>query len=80
VFHDDFRAVVCSSHGGAAPQVRARAAVRDEVFRWGLGNVDVDPGETLLKLVAQSAARLASHRSSSPNFYGWQKLNDHERV
>lgn len=53
-------ALVCCKHGGAAPQVKARAAVRAEVMAWGLDAPDVDPGETLLKLVAQSAAR--AHR------------------
>lgn len=48
---------VCRVHGAAAPQVKAKAAVRAEVMRWGLDVADVDPGETLLKLVAQSAAR-----------------------
>lgn len=48
---------VCPAHGGSAPQVRAKAAVRDEVLRWGLGTPDVDPGEILLRLVSQSAAR-----------------------
>ncbi len=50
-------AVVCRMHGGAAPQVKAKAAVRAEVMRWGLGDSKVDPGEVLLRLVSQSAAR-----------------------
>lgn len=50
-------ATVCVAHGGSAPQVRAKAAVRAELMSWGLDAPDVDPGETLLKLVAQSAAR-----------------------
>jgi hypothetical protein len=50
-------ATVCEAHGGNAPQVRAKAAVRAEVMRWGLGDTTVDPGETLLRLVSQSAAR-----------------------
>jgi hypothetical protein len=50
--------VVCIAHGGAAPQVRAKAAVRDEVMHWGLGDAHTDPGETLLRLVSQSAARV----------------------
>lgn len=48
---------VCNSHGGGAKQVRAKAAVRAEVMEWGLGDTTVDPGETLLRLVSQSAAR-----------------------
>lgn len=50
-------ALVCHKHGGAAPQVRAMAAVRAEAMRWGLGDTHVDPGEVLLRLVSQSAAR-----------------------
>lgn len=50
-------ATVCRYHGGNAPQVKAMAAVRAELFRWGLGDQAADPGETLLRLVSQSAAR-----------------------
>lgn len=49
---------VCTAHGGKAPQVAAKAAVRAEVMKWGLGDTTVDPGETLLRLVSQSAARV----------------------
>lgn len=48
---------VCAMHGAKAPQVRARAAVIAEVQSWGLGDTTVDPGETLLRLVSQSAQR-----------------------
>lgn len=48
---------VCPSHGGKAPKVRAMAAVRAEVSRWGLADSAVEPGEQLLRLVSQSAAR-----------------------
>ncbi|EOD66895.1 hypothetical protein [Amycolatopsis vancoresmycina] len=48
---------VCTVHGGRAPQVAAKAAVRAELENWGLGDTNVDPGEVLLKLVSQSAAR-----------------------
>lgn len=48
---------VCGSHGGKAPQVAAKAAVRAELEAWGLGDTNVDPGDVLLKLVSQSAAR-----------------------
>lgn len=50
-------AQVCRLHGGSAPQVKAKAAVRAEVMSWGLGDVHVDPGETLLRLVSQAATR-----------------------
>jgi hypothetical protein len=48
---------VCRFHGGASPHVASKAAVRAEVFSWGLGDTHVDPGEVLLRLVTQSAAR-----------------------
>ena len=50
-------ATVCRSHGAGSPRVAAKAAVRAEVMSWGLDAPDVDPGVTLLKLLAQSAAR-----------------------
>lgn len=50
-------ATVCPSHGGNAPQVRKRAAVRAEIESWGLGDTTVDPGETLLRLLSQAVAR-----------------------
>jgi hypothetical protein len=37
--------------------VKAKAAVRAELTHWGLGDTTVDPGEMLLRLVTQSAAR-----------------------
>lgn len=49
---------VCRSHGGAAPKVAANAAVRAEVMAWKLGTTAADPGEILLRLVTQSAARV----------------------
>ncbi len=48
----------CGSHGGNAPQVAAKAAVRAEVSAWGLTDQHADPGEVLLRLVTQSAARV----------------------
>ena len=53
---------VCRWHGGAASQVKVKAAIRAEVMNWGLGDSHVDPGEVLLRLVTQSAAR-AEHYS-----------------
>src|SRR4051794_3536948 len=50
-------ATVCYMHGGKTPKVAANAAVRAEVMQWGLTDVTADPGETLLRLVTQSAAR-----------------------
>jgi hypothetical protein len=48
---------VCRKHGGGAPAVKAKAAIRAGVMKWGLGDSTVDPGEVLLRLVTQSAAR-----------------------
>jgi hypothetical protein len=48
---------VCTVHGGKAPRVARKAAVRAELEAWGLGDSKVDPGEVLLRLVSQSAAR-----------------------
>jgi hypothetical protein len=48
---------VCGKHGGRAPQVAAKAAVRAELSAWGVTDEKIDPGEQLLRLVTQSAAR-----------------------
>lgn len=39
------------------PKAKAKAAVRAEVLAWGLTDTILDPGEVLLRLVSQSAAR-----------------------
>lgn len=52
-------ATVCGKHGGMAPNVRKRAIVRAELAEWGLADTTEDPGELLLRLVAQSARRAA---------------------
>lgn len=49
---------VCDSHGGRAPQVARKAAVRAEVMAWGLDQPTVDPGLTLLQLVSMASGRL----------------------
>jgi hypothetical protein len=54
---------VCRWHGGAAGQVKAKAAIRAEVLNSGLGDSTVDPGEVLLRLVTQSAARAQRYAS-----------------
>lgn len=49
---------LCSSHAGVSRRKhRAMGAVKVEVLNWGLGDVCADPGEVLLRLVTQSAAR-----------------------
>lgn len=52
----------CRMHSGK-PRARARAegAVVVELARWGLGDTTVDPGEVLLRLVTQSAARVQTY-------------------
>jgi hypothetical protein len=54
---------VCRYHGGSARQVKVKAAIRAEVMNWGLGDSIVDPGEVLLRLVTQSAARAQRYAS-----------------
>jgi hypothetical protein len=56
--------LVCRMHGGASPQAKAAAerrlalqAIDADIESWGLGGTDVDPGETLLRLLAQARAR-----------------------
>lgn len=48
-------------HGGRNPTYARNAAVRAEVLAWGLDAPKVDPGETLLRLLSQSAARVARY-------------------
>lgn len=50
----------CRHHAGNT-KARAKAAVRAEVSDWGLNDEHVDPGEQLLKLLAQSARRAARY-------------------
>ena len=50
-------ATVCRVHGGNAPQVRAKAAVRAELMSWKLGDAVDDPAQTLLRLITQSRIR-----------------------
>ncbi len=52
---------VCRSHGGAAPQVRKKAMVKDELDHWGVSGELVDPGTQMLRLVAQSARRVEKY-------------------
>jgi hypothetical protein len=59
---------VCSSHGGGAPQVKAKAAVRAEVMNWGLGDSTIDPGDTCS---AWSASQLLEPSGTPPNSKRW---------
>lgn len=61
-------ATVCKTHGGGTPQVRSSAAVRADFMRWGLDAPNVDPGETLLALVSQSAARVKKYAQEVQDF------------
>jgi hypothetical protein len=49
----------CRMHTGKKGAVaKAQGAVVLELRKWGLGDAHVDPGETLLRLVSQSAQRV----------------------
>lgn len=50
-------ATCCATHLRNPAAIR-NAEVRAEVMRWGLGDATTDPGEVLLRLVTQSAARV----------------------
>lgn len=52
---------ICPSHGGANRRTRGIAAVRAEVAKWSPHDVTVDPGEQLLRLVAQSSRRAGTY-------------------
>jgi hypothetical protein len=68
-------------HGGAASQVKVKAAVRAEVMNWGLGDSHVVPGEVFLRLVTQSAARAEMYaRLLQEAFDAGERLKEaHER-
>jgi hypothetical protein len=48
---------VCQVHGGAAPAVKAKAAVRAELLDWGITDKKENPEELLLRLMTQSYNR-----------------------
>lgn len=48
---------ICHAHGGAAPQVKAKAAIRAELATWRIGDALDDPAETLLRLITQARRR-----------------------
>lgn len=52
----------CRRHAGKTlARAKAEGAVRAAVIAWGLGDVCADPGEVLLRLVTQSAARAQAY-------------------
>lgn len=67
---------VCQAHGGSAPQVRAKAGVRAEVMRWGLGDTHVSPEETLLRLISQAAARVERLATELEDMVGDDETGD----
>lgn len=48
---------VCRNHGGGNLKRIAQDALVHEVRNWGLGDANIDPGETLLRLLTQSVRR-----------------------
>lgn len=52
---------MCAKHGGQLPAVQKAASVRAALHGWGLDSPTVDPAEQLLRLVSQSAARVAHY-------------------
>lgn len=65
---------VCTAHGGKAPQVRNKAAVRYAVAQWTDDMPVADPGETLLRLMTVSLLRAEQHRAELDRLvteHGW---------
>lgn len=58
---------MCKLHGGAAPQVLNKARLRADLMAFGLDAPPVDPAATLLRLVNQSAARVANYATDIAN-------------
>lgn len=54
---------VCRIHGGGSPVIQRRARVVYELEHWGVDDQHVDPGEQLLRLLAQSARRASFYGS-----------------
>lgn len=48
---------VCWNHGGANRDVKAKADIRATAMELGLGGLDVEPAEIVLRLLSQSQAR-----------------------
>lgn len=59
-------------HGGSAPQVKAKAALRVELRSWGLDSPTVDPVTTMIKLVSQSAMRVEIYATEISEFITFQ--------
>lgn len=62
---------VCAAHGGGAPQVKAKALVRFELQSWGIDeNMQLeDPGEVLMRLLAQSYGRARLYAAAIEDKY-----------
>lgn len=52
---------VCRFHGGAAPQVAARAGIRLAVSQWTDGKATANPDQTLLRLMTVAYERAVQH-------------------
>lgn len=65
---------MCPSHGGQLPQVKSSALVRNELSRWGLLDAKEDPGEVLLRLVAQSSRRVNQYSRLLEELYEQEAL------
>lgn len=71
---------VCRNHGGASPNTARKALVRAEIADWGLTDVAVDPGETLLRLVSQSARRAEFYAGLLREAYEQAQIEDEARI
>lgn len=49
---------VCWNHGGANPDVKAKADILATAQEYGLGGTEIDPAEMALRLLSQSQARV----------------------
>lgn len=67
---------VCYSHGGAAPQTKAKAAVRDAVLTWTDDTQLEDPFTVLLRAMTVTWARANQHAARLAELvaeHGWDE-------